>query len=337
VLPVPQRSDAATTWKRWLFGMSGRARMLLYEETASLVGAGFGIREALADLMGRSGGRRRRALERLADAVHHGVPVGEAMLGFPEHFAPVEARLVAAGEKTGRLDRAFRDAAAEIARARVARDRFVKSAAYPVFLLHFALFVPSCVLASNRSSGSAATLQAFAICLVAWGAVAALTTLHLSRRDTPGWGRALAHLPLVGPVARSAAISRASRVTAALHDAGEDLPSTLSHAADACGNGWVASELRDAAGRVQQGVPLTAALVGVGAFGTDARHLVETGERSGTLSESFRRIAELEDQRFSAAAVRLAVAVGAVVFAVVVLWVLQMAYGVFVAPLKQFM
>lgn len=324
MLGVPDRSDAATTWKRWILGPSLGNRILLYEEIASLAAAGIGIREALADLARRSSGRRGRAVTRVADAVAHGVPVGEALLGMPEHFAPVEARIVAAGERTGRLDRAFREAAGEASRAKRAITRFLSSLAYPVFLLHFALFVPGCVILTNARGRWGAQAVVWSAFLLTWAVALAVTTLHLSRRLQPGWGRACATIPIVGPVARSAAVSRACRVAASLHDSGEEVVATLEHAAEASGNGWVAQQIRAAADGVARGSPVATALAGVGAFGPEARSLLETGEQTGTLAESFRRIAEVEEARYGAAVTRLAVALGGLVFATVGLIVFLM-------------
>lgn len=324
--PTAERSDAATTWKRWLAGPSPRDRMLLYEEIASLVRAGIGIREALDDLASRAGGRRRRALLRVADAVRHSVPVGEAMLALPECFPPVEARLVAAGERTGRLDAAFRDASAEVARARAATRRFLLSLSYPVFLLHFAAFVPPAITALVAGQPVLRTFAwGFAAAGLAWGSVVALLTLHLSRRRRPGWGRMLLSLPLAGGAARSTAVARAARVSAALHDAGEDVASTLAFAGDACGNGWVASTLRTASERAGRGMSVAASLSCVDALEPHARSLIETGETSGSLAESFRRIADVEEERAARAWTRVAVTLGAIAFTAVVVIVVVMA------------
>ena len=310
-----ERSEAVTWWKRWTLGPTLGDRSILYQELASLTGAGIGIQQAVHGLHERAGGRRRRALALLDDAVAHGVPPGEAMARLPDHFAPVEAHIVAAGERTGRLDRAFRDAAAEADRARQSLAKLLRSTAYPVFLLHFALFIPGCVLMQNAGGARAAQVFVWGVFLAFWAAVAVGTTFHVARRNDPAYGHAVARLPLVGAVTKSGALARATRVASLLHDAGADLPTSLRAAAGASGNGWIAAGFRAAADRVQQGELAAAALAAVTALGSESRSLIETGEVSGNLDESFARIAQIEEDRFDAATRRLAVGLGGLLFA----------------------
>jgi type II secretory pathway component PulF len=327
---VVRRSEAATAWKRWLTGPGLGNRVLLHEEIASLVGAGIGIREALADLRDRSTGRRRRALERLADAVAHGVPPGRALAAMPEAFSPAEAAIVAAGDRTGRLDQAFREAAAEVERARQALGRLVRSIAYPLFLVHFALFVPACSVMQMRSGPATARMFVWTTFLLMWTAILGVWTLHVAHRRDVGWGRTVARLPFVGDVVASGALSRAGRVAAAVHGAGTTLPDTLHAAADAAGNGWIEADLRAAAERIREGSTATEALVRVEALSSAARSLVETGEKTGTLDLAFGRIAQIEDERFTAAARRLSVALAAalmVLVGLVVFWLLASVLG----------
>lgn len=313
--PTAERSEAVTTWKRWLFGPSLRNRALLYEEIASLAGAGIGLRETLEQLRDRSGGARRRALGPLADAVEFGVAPGDAMLRKPEHFAPVEARIVAAAERTGRYDAAFREAAAECERARTALTKLLRAIAYPLFLLHFALFVPCCSLMRTSSSMAYTQVVIWTVFLGFWTAVLVLLTLHLSRRSRPGYAKFLGSIPFVGAVSRSAALSRACGVAAILHAGGGDLPDTLEHAADAATNGWIGSGFRAAAATVRQGQPAAPALHAVEAFGPEAWSLLETGERSGSLDQSFAVLARIEAERYEAAMPRLALGIGGFLFA----------------------
>lgn len=321
--------DAKTAWRRWLLGPTLTDRMFLYEELAAMTGAGFGVRDAVRDLAGRAGGRRRAALDGLGAELDRGATTGEAMARLPECFAPVEAHLVAAGDRTGRFDRAFRDAVAEVERTRQTSAKVLRAVAYPLFLLHFALFVPGCVLLSNASGMRAAQWTVGTVFVLFWAAVLAALTWHVDRRKSPGWGRAIATIPLFGAAGRSAALARSSRVAAALYDAGADLDRTFEGAADASGNGWMAEDLRAAAASVRRGVSATEALRGVGAYGSDAQSLLETGEKSGTLGESFLKIAMIEEQRFDTALRRIAVALGAGLMLAVGVAVLWMAVRTF--------
>ncbi|MCE9634345.1 MAG: type II secretion system F family protein [Planctomycetes bacterium] len=320
-------SEAKIAWRRWLQGPGLNARMFLYEELASLTGAGIAMREAVRDLAARSSGRRRRALEGLDHDLARGLTPGAAFMSRPESFAPVEAHLIASGERTGRYDRAFRDAAAEVERARKTQSKVLRAVAYPLFLLHFALLVPAYAILRQKTGPLTAQVVVCLALLAFWGLVVGGITLHLARRGRPAWGRAVATFPLFGEPARHAALARASRVAAALQDAGADLADSFDGAADASGNGWVAEDLRAACEDVRRGRTATESLSRVKAYGTDARSLLETGEKSGAIAEAFARIATIEDERFDGALRRAAVALNAILFGAAVLIVVWMLFS----------
>ena len=326
----PAWDDARLAWTRWILGPTAGDRMFLYEELAALTGAGFGVHEAVRDVLGRASRRRKRLLERLLTAMDGGMTPPAAFASLPQCFSPVETHLVATALQTGRYDRAFRDAGAEVDRARDTLSRVLRAVAYPVFLLHFALFVPGYQVVKMTSGATTASWFMWTTFLSFWVAVFAVVTLHVANRDRVQWGHAVARAPLLGPVVRCAAVSRAARVACALHDAGADLAETFTAAADASGNGWLAADLRRAAGSVRDGSPAAAALGAVGAFGSDARSLLESGETSGRLSESFVMIAKIEEERFNGALRRLSVAVNVTLMVIVggaVLWMFATVLG----------
>src|SRR6185369_14642803 len=119
-------------WRRVLHGPSDGARIQIYEELAPTLTAGIGLREALRSTADRNSGAKRRAVLLLADGVDNNVALSAVMRANPETFTAIEAALVETGERTGRMDTAFRAASAQLERAKAVRARMWQSVSYPL-------------------------------------------------------------------------------------------------------------------------------------------------------------------------------------------------------------
>ena len=118
-------------------GLTEEERIAFFHETASLMGAGMPIHEALARLAEASSpasayGRVAAALHR---AVLHGAALSQAMEMHPRAFAPSIVGMVRAGEESGSLAAILREAAAFLTEASAVRASLITALAYPFFLL----------------------------------------------------------------------------------------------------------------------------------------------------------------------------------------------------------
>ena len=311
---------ACSFWRRVLRGPSPSARLLLYEELAPTMAAGIGIREGLRLTADRNRGAGRRAVELLESGLNLDVALSATMRAHPDVFSPIEAALVATGERTGRLDAAFRSAAAQIERERAMRNRLLQAFLYPLFLVH-ALVLMVGVLRMTAGNGSfvAFVLTAFA---VLWLAILGSATLLAAFSGEPAFARAIGRVPVIGTAVRRAALARFARSFAALHGAGVGYEDCLRTSAAASGNALLGAQCEEAALAVRRGEPLSAALARVPFLPGEDRGLLVSGEQSGALEESARRLADLEDERFDVATKRaiallppiLVILVGAAVF-----------------------
>src|SRR5262245_18888213 len=282
-------------WRRTLRGPGVGARIEIYEELAPTVGAGIGIREALDAGADRHGGAKRRALLLLADGLARDVPLSETMRASPETFSSVEAALVATGERTGRLDAAFRAAAAQLERARGVRNRIVQAVAYPTLLVHVFILMVSIVRASRNGSFFGSALPSFA---AFWGGLFLLISGHVALSRSARYSQAIASLPVVGRVVRAGALGRFLRAFAALHGAGVSYEECLRLAAEASADGAVGADAARAAHHLAGGAPLAFALTQMATIPVDDRGLLLAGEQSGELEAAANRAAALEESRF---------------------------------------
>lgn len=288
---------ASLWWRRRLFAPGGSARSRLYHEIASLTGAGIGVREALDRLERQHGGRSRRLLEPLVRAVHAGAPLAPAMEARPDLFPPLETALVATGERSGRLDRAFAAASAHAETSHRRSRRLVLSVVYPVFLLHFGVIVmPIGIIGLQRGLGA---YLAFVVPVLTsfWLACLLVTTLHAALHPRPSYAAFLRAVPILGRTLRAAALGRFCRALAALHGSGIGLDQALATAAAASGDAALRADLAPRAAIVSSGRLLAEALTGVRGVPSELVSLIATGEHGGDLEAALDKAASSYEER----------------------------------------
>jgi len=313
-----------TFWRRTLFGPSVQARIEIYEELAPTLAAGIGLREALQSTTDRHSGAKRRAVELLSDGVERDVALSETMRANPEFFTPLESALVATGERSGRMDVAFRSAAAQLERSNSTRTRFVQACTYPLVLVHCLILIPSLgMIAVPRGvlAWLAFVLPALA---VLWSVILGVTSVFAAFQGSPAFARLLARVPVVGSALKAAALARFTRAFSALHGAGVTYDETLLTAGLVSGHALIAQDANVAVDALRRGEPFPTALSMMRTLPSDDLGLLISGEHSGELEQSARRVAELEEARFDvvtkrALAVLPTVLVGLVGLAVAVL------------------
>ncbi len=296
------RTLVRTFWRRTLFGPSIGARIRIYEELAPSLAAGIGLKEALHSAADRSAGSRGRALRLLADGLDRDVPLAVTMRANPDVFTPIEAALVATGDRTGRMDVAFRAASTQLERALAVRDRVRHAVAYPLLLVHCFILMASFV---RMCFGHSFLLMAVPSFVVLWSAILFGVSLHVAKAGDAGYARLVRRLPLFGPVVRIGSLSRFTRVFGALYGAGVTYAEALPLAGEASGDAAVASEVGLAADALTRGATFAEAISLVASIPTDEMGLFLAGEKAGDLENAALRVSVLEEARFDVAVNRM--------------------------------
>jgi type IV pilus assembly protein PilC len=296
-------SRVRTFWRRALLGPSPRARMQIYEELAPALAAGIGVREALRATAGRHRGAKRRAAEALADGVDRDVALSQTMRANPELFTPLEAALVTTGERTGRLDAAFRAAAAQLERAQSVRNRMIQAVSYPLLLVHCFILMCSFVRWCGGGSFLLLAVPSFA---ALWGGIFLAASFHASRADDVHYARFLRRVPVVGSVVRKAALARFARAFASVYGGGALYGDALTVAAEASGDAAIRADAADAAAALETGSTLPDALGRMPSIPADDLGLLVAGEHAGALEDAATRVSILEDALFDVAVNRMA-------------------------------
>jgi len=319
-----------TFWRRTLFGPSAGARIEIYEELAPTLAAGIGLKEALHSTADRHSGAKRRAVELLADGLDRDVAMSATMTANPETFTTLEAALVQTGERTGRLDVAFRAASAQLERAKNVRARMLHAVSYPLLLVHCFILMCSLVRMFQGKSFLALALPSFALL---WGGIIFVASFHAARADAESYARKLRRVPLLGPVLRVGSLARFARVFAALYGGGVPYDEALVVAGQASGDAAMCAESVGAAEALGRGASMPEALAQMRSIPTDDLGLLLAGEKSGELESAALRVSVLEESRYDVSVNRMAGTLRSGLIVVMGIAVGLYAYDFYVGPM----
>lgn len=224
----------------------------------------------------------------MAAELRGGAKLNEAMQHYPRFFDPAIVRLVAAGEKAGKLARVFEicrghiEHAADHARKMRGALRYPKIAG--VIILGLAVV---------RSHSEMPVIAAFVLGAYAlfWAARRySLTCKYLTDRF-------FLLLPVIGEVARADSWARHAEALALLFEAGIPLREALATAASCVPNAVIREEAENAVPRVIAGEPLYKAFAKCEHADRMMLTMLKAGEDSGNLAHTLREVSSWNDKR----------------------------------------
>lgn len=116
--------------------VSVRELSVFCRQFESVLNAGVTVIEALNMLAEQTENKTfKSALEDIRDAVQKGDTLSAAMAEFPKIFPPLMIQMVAAGETTGGIDKAFSRMGGQFEKEAHLKGLIVKSAIYPIILI----------------------------------------------------------------------------------------------------------------------------------------------------------------------------------------------------------
>lgn len=298
-------------------------------QLAVLLAAQIPLDEALRVLSGSEvGGQINKIAAQLQAHIRDGLSLPGAMDKLPGAFPDFYRAAIAAGESSGELERVC-DVLAEFIESRLAlRDTTVNSLVYPLFVGAVSLVVAGILLMNvvpelaqlfEQSGQPLPQLTLVSIAIgnflganwpyLAAGLVGLMIGLRLvfSRPGPRRWlHQIVLKIPIFGPLARLKAAVLFLRTFSLVLAANVPAVPALRHAAAAIDN----DVLRDEAGRahvlVEQGQPIAAAVKPVSALPVIALQMLESGEKSGQLTETTARAASLAERSLAFRSKRVA-------------------------------
>ncbi len=309
------QSSAASGPAQVLSARLGSADLsLVTRQLASLLTARLRLEQALDVVIEQA--EKRLVRERFAAIraeVVSGQSLTSALARFPRDFPEVYRALVAAGEQSGDLSGVMARLADYVESRGALVQRITLAFIYPVIVTLVALavvvvlltYVVPQVIDVFRQSGQALPMLTQGLILVSdfvrgWGwalllgLAAVWSAWRLSLRAPSvklAWHAQQLRLPLFGRLLRGLETARFAATLAILSASGVPLIRALEAGVQTLNNEALRHNVRDAIGRVREGVPLARALAAAGQFPPLMVHLLASGEATGALPEMLERAA----------------------------------------------
>jgi type II secretory pathway component PulF len=253
-------------------------------------------------------------LAELREKVSVGVPLNQAMAGFPRVFPPEITSIVQAGEVSGRLPEVFEnlcsyyewiDGLVGDVRQALIYPLMVMGASLALVLLLFTFVVPKFVGLLNDLSLKVPLLTRIVMSVSEalvyfWPALLAIVVVLpvalkvalRSKKLGRAFDAALMQVPVFGSLVAMFALSRFARNLGMLYQAGIPLLRGLEICRSLVGNRAIAHALDQVRNSVLEGTPLSKSLSQHSVFPATVVTMISTGETSGTLDVALRSVSD---------------------------------------------
>ena len=302
-----------------MIGRSDRARARVYQQLATMEKSGLPILRSVERIVSR-GGLGKSMLAPVLREMKDGQDIGTAWASSDE-ISVLEARVVGSGGKSGALPETFNqlgDLYDDRAKTKV---ELVGSLAYPIFLVHMAILIPSIVVWFK--DGLPAFLIAIGVPLgILYGATIGSFVVYrglksTSRHAVDGF---LLSLPVIGGIVTKLSLSLSLKAMEAMYRNGVPIIEAVVTAGEVCPNRVLGVAFERIAQALRDGSDLGEAFEAEAALmPTVVLDTIATGATSGQLDEMLMRAnMVLEDEAKQARKI-LIVILGGAAFAFAVL------------------
>jgi type IV pilus assembly protein PilC len=281
----------------WIFRI--RTLMFFYRELAQLVSSGVPVIEAI-DIISRQGGYSRfnKVLVMISQDLKVGGSLGETFLRYPEVFPPLHANMIKYSETSGRLAQGISSLADYLEKEYEMLQALAVGLAYPLFLLHAAMFLLPIVNAFGCHSGG--YLRGFLSIFVPVYGLVFLVYLALRMRRNEGFKIGMdgfiLGIPLIGNIVRQFALARFVRALQVLSASGVSIITGWQMASESCGNEAVKVSLLSGLPVLQEGRGLSQAFIQSRVFPASMLGLISSAEKSGSIVQTLNTIASYSEK-----------------------------------------
>ncbi len=306
-----ERQGSGLGFRRRLKGLD---RVLVTRQLATLIGAGLPVEQALLAVAQQAEKQQIRALMMsVRSRVLEGHTLASSLAEFPSSFSELYRSTVAAGERSGFLDRVLKNLADFTERQFEAWRNVEMALVYPIVLFVLALgivaalmifVVPDMVRVLDTMGRELPWMTRFLIgasdfarnwwwALLLTLSAAAFGVTKLLRQSSVRlyWDRQLLSMPLIRRIVRAGNAARYANTLSILNSSGVPLVDAMGIASEVVANTWLRWRLQDATQKVNEGASLHAGLKDVGQFPPMLLHMVASGEASGELDTMLEHVA----------------------------------------------
>jgi len=296
---------------------------LITRQLATLVESGLPLEESLIAVAEQCD---KNSLKSMVMAVRtkvtEGYGLAESMSEFPNVFNHLYRAMVAAGEKSGHLDKVLNRLADYTEQRQQLRSQMIQALVYPVIMTVVAVGVIAILLTAVVPKivgqfehmgadlpgttqfliASSDFLQAYGLAIVL---VISLIMVIFSRLMRKSAFKFTVHtriirLPAIGKVSRGLNTARFARTLSILTASAVPLLESMTIAGEVLDNLYIKQKVKEAGDKVREGTSLRVSLEQTKLFPPMMLHMIASGEKSGQLEHMLGRAADNQDREFEA-------------------------------------
>ena len=296
---------------------------LITRQLATLVESGLPLEEALVAIAEQGEKNTTKSMIMgVRTKVTEGYGLAESMAEYPKIFNHLYRAMVAAGEKSGHLDKVLNRLADYTEQREQMRSQIIQALVYPIIMTVVAVgviailltkVVPQIVsqfehMGANLPSStklliaSSDFLQAYGFYMVLFIAIFMLLISQLLKKPTfeMAYHQRIIAFPGIGKVAKGLNTARFARTLSILSASAVPLLESMKISGEVLDNLYIKQQVKLAADKVREGTSLRLSLEQTKLFPPMMLHMIASGEKSGELEQMLGRAADNQDREFEA-------------------------------------
>lgn len=296
---------------------------LVTRQLATLVESGLPLEESLLAVAEQCEKNRIKSMIMgVRTKVTEGYGLSESMAEYPKAFNRLYRAMVAAGEKSGHLDKVLNRLADYTEQRQQMRSQLIQALVYPLIMTVVAVGVITILLTAvvpkivgqfehmgENLPGTTQFLIASSDFLRDYGLmlvliIAALMLLCVQLLKKPDMEMAyhqhLLQIPGIGKVARGINTARFARTLSILTASAVPLLESMRISGEVLDNLYIKQQVKGATDKVREGASLRVSLEQTKLFPPMMLHMIASGEKSGQLEHMLGRAADNQDREFDA-------------------------------------
>ncbi len=285
---------------------------------STLLNAGIPLLEALSAIIDEHDHKGlKKILSQVRESVREGRSFADALAPHSRTFTPLMINMIRSGESSGSLEIVLLRLADFLEQQVTTRRKVQSAMTYPVVTISIAILilffllvkvVPSVteIFADMQQTLPLPTAILIAVSefvksywwlflLILIAAFSGIKAYTKTPKGEMQFDRYKLKMPLFGSLTRKIAISRFSRTLGTLLKNGVPLLNALDIVKNVVGNKILEGTIEDARVRIGEGSTIHEPLRRSGVFPSTMIHMINVGERSGTLEEMLGKVADITD------------------------------------------
>jgi len=296
---------------------------LITRQLATLVESGLPLEESLMAVAEQGDKNSIKSMVMgVRTKVTEGYGLAESMSEYPKVFNHLYRAMIAAGEKSGHLDKVLNRLADYTEQREQMRSQLIQALVYPVIMTVVAVGVIAILLtkvvpqivgqfehmganlpgSTKFLIASSEFLQANGLLLVLIIAMIMLLFSQLLKKPKfeMAFNQRVIELPGLGKVAKGLNTARFARTLSILSASAVPLLESLKISGEVLDNLFIKQQVKLAADKVREGSSLHLSLEQTKLFPPMMLHMIASGEKSGQLEQMLGRAADNQDKEFEA-------------------------------------